>query len=392
MFLKFIWSGGNDCVKRTYLLNDYNQGGLRMVDVEAFSQAQKLVWVKHLLDPNYTSFWKLLETTALSDLCRDTSVLWKSYAPDCVLASLENTQLAEALRVWYLYRNKVKENFGYSDYCLQDFIWWNRKVRLKSKSFFFYPEWFDLGICTLNDLNRGYNFIKSFEDLVIEYDISIKDKRKYNYLMKGISEDWFYNPMNVYENIFDKIVASLFDANKITKHSYNILKPNDRPINTELYWIDVLGIEEDIDWDIIHNNNFTCTIEIGRADSPLCFFCKKYDESFVHLFCECEKVQSLWDSLTALIENKTGDHFTLSNCQKMFGVDVSDTEHKTTLNFLILCLKFYIYRSKFQEVNLSFPAFKNLVKMKVKTEYKVAESKGKLSKHFKKFSFDLSED
>ena len=122
------------------------------------------------------------------------------------------------------------------------------------------------------------------------------------------------------------------------------------------------------------------------------FFWKTYDESFVHLFCDCEKVKSLWDSLTAYIEDKTGDHFTFSNSQKMFGVELSDSEHKTTFNFLILCLKFYIYRSKFQEDNLSFPAFKNLIKMKVKTEYKVAESKGKLGKHFKKFSFDLIED
>ena len=102
MFFKFIWSGNNDRVKRTFLSNEYNQGGLRMIDVEAFSQAQKLVWVKYLLDPNYTSFWKLLEMTSLSELCQDTSVLWKSYAPECVLTSLANTQLAEALRVWYL--------------------------------------------------------------------------------------------------------------------------------------------------------------------------------------------------------------------------------------------------------------------------------------------------
>ena len=102
-------------------------------------------------------------------------------------------------------------------------------------------------------------------------------------------------------------------------------------------------MEDDVDWSIIHNNNFTCTIEtqlrafyfkifhkaictnkflhkIGRADSPLCFFCKTYDESFVHLFCDCDKVKSLWDSLTAYIEDKTGDHFTFSNSQKVFGV------------------------------------------------------------------------
>ena len=52
VFLKFIWNGGNDKVKRNFLFNDYSDCGLHMIDVEAFSQAQKMVWVKHLLDPN----------------------------------------------------------------------------------------------------------------------------------------------------------------------------------------------------------------------------------------------------------------------------------------------------------------------------------------------------
>ena len=49
--------------------------------------------------------------------------------------------------------------------------------------------------------------MKTFEDLVLEYDISIKDRRKYNSLMNGLLLDWFYNPKNVQENIFDRIVS-----------------------------------------------------------------------------------------------------------------------------------------------------------------------------------------
>ena len=49
-FLKFIWRGGNDRVKR---------GGLRMVGVVVFSQTQKMVWTKHLHDPNHSGFlWR----------------------------------------------------------------------------------------------------------------------------------------------------------------------------------------------------------------------------------------------------------------------------------------------------------------------------------------------
>ena len=127
--------------------------------------------------------------------------------------------------------------------------------------------------------------------------------------MNGISMDWFYNTRDVEENLFDKIVASLFDNGKITKSSYNIFRVKDSPSDTELFWYDALNVEDDIDWGIIHDNNFNCCIEtqlrafylkifhkaictnkflpkIGRSDSPFCYFCKKVDETLVHMFCE----------------------------------------------------------------------------------------------------------
>jgi len=415
LFFKFIWNGGNDRVKRAFLCNDYSNGGLRMVDVLAFSQAQKLVWAKHLLDPNFSAFWKHVESSVLSQFNHiDPCLLWKTNAPDCVLATLKNCQLGETIKVWYVYRDKLKANLGHEEFFLQDPIWYNQNVRLKTKRFFYYPNWHELGISTLSDLDRGYNFLKSFEDLVLEYDISIKDRRKYTFLVKGISLDWFYNPPEVLDNIFDKIVQSLFDHAKITRPSYYIFKVEENPEKAELYWTEVLDIEnaDDIDWQSIHDNNFKCTIEtqirsfyfkifhraictnkflhkIGRTDTPLCYFCKKSDESFIHLFCRCDKIVPLWDNLSTFIEGKCGENIIFSNLQKMFGIDTMSSEHNVCINFMVLYLKFYIYRCKFQQCIPNFEAFLNLIRLKLKTEYNIAEKRGNLGKHFKKFTFDF---
>ena len=96
------------------------------------------------------------------------------------------------------------------------------------------------------------NMIKTFEDLVPEYDIAIRDRRKYNSLMNGLLIDWFYNQKNVQENIFDLTVASLFDNGKITKFSYSILKENVSPNDTEDFWFEALNVDEDLDWRTIH--------------------------------------------------------------------------------------------------------------------------------------------
>ena len=59
------------------------------------------------------------------------------------------------------------------------------------------------------------------------------------------------------------------------------------------------------------------------------------------------------------------------------------------LIFSFLCLKFHLH-SKFQQTNPNLVEFLNLVKTKRNTEYKIAESKGKLKQHFKKWILDLA--
>ena len=410
LFYKFIWNGGNDRVKRNILCNDYDDGGLRMFDPLLFSQAQKLTWVKHLLDPNYSSFWKHLEISVLEKFHPDWTILFRSDAPNCVLNTISNCQLIESLKLWYLYRNKIKENLGWSDFHLQDPIWWNKNVRLKTKKFFHYPVWDEKGIQHISDLYFGNNLVKTFEDLVIEFDILISDRRKYNSLMNGIYLDWFHNSKNIQENVFHEISTCLVKEVKVPKYVYSILRDR-AAVEVENKWVDSLDILDEVDWNYIHNANLTCTIEtqmrsfyfklfhkaictnqflhkIGRTNSPNCYFCNNFPETILHFLCECEKVSPLWDELCFLINNVSGESFNFSNFEKMFGVtDLS--EHDVCINFLFLCLKFYLHRCKFQQTNPSFVAFLNFVKIKRNSEYKIAGSKGKLRQHFKKWTLDL---
>ena len=101
-----------------------------------------------------------------------------------------------------------------------------KNVRLKTKRYFYYPDWHNLGVSTLGDLYRGHNFVETFEDLVLEYDISIRDRRKYNLLMNGILLDWFHPPPQVKNSIFDEIVETLFGDGKITKTYLRMVPPS----------------------------------------------------------------------------------------------------------------------------------------------------------------------
>ena len=85
---KFIWNGGNDRDKQDILSNAFEHGGLRMFDLHLFSHAQKFTWVKHLHDPDYFSFWKMLEISVFEDFQPDWTILFRTVAPDYVLDTL----------------------------------------------------------------------------------------------------------------------------------------------------------------------------------------------------------------------------------------------------------------------------------------------------------------
>ena len=118
----------------------------KMFNLLVYAQAQKMSWVCKLLDDNYTSTWKVNELKMLSLFNEDQLVLFKAHAPDCVLNKLKNSQLIETIKIRHIYRQEIIKELGVSQYHLQEYIWWNKNVRLKHKSYFFYPSWYERGI------------------------------------------------------------------------------------------------------------------------------------------------------------------------------------------------------------------------------------------------------
>ena len=56
-----------------------------------------MTWVKSLLDKNYDSVWKTIECASLKKFRENQDILWISHAPESILKSLNNIQLADSL-------------------------------------------------------------------------------------------------------------------------------------------------------------------------------------------------------------------------------------------------------------------------------------------------------
>jgi hypothetical protein len=58
---KFIWANKPDKIKRKRLTQDYENGGIKLTDIDCFLNAIKASWVKRYLDKNNKSKWKTLK-------------------------------------------------------------------------------------------------------------------------------------------------------------------------------------------------------------------------------------------------------------------------------------------------------------------------------------------
>ena len=260
MLFKFIWSGGNDTVKRQLMCNDYSFGGLKMIDPYTLSMAQKMSWVKLLLDDNYESLWKSIEISILNNFSDKRDILWKTYAPDTILNKLTSSQLAESLQTWYIFRESFSItafNTAFSSIGSCQCIWFNRNIRSKSKQYFLYQDWLDRELVYISDLlNPPHPGNKLFEELILDYGIiSAQDWRKYNFLLKNIPEDWLVTSDLTPDIIFDAIRTKLLKIQKIPKYAYSVMLESSVPEKQMIFWNDLYDPDQ-INWKKTHMNNF----------------------------------------------------------------------------------------------------------------------------------------
>jgi len=58
IFYCFLWNNKGDKIKRTVLINDYNKGGLKMIDLSLFKKSLKTTWIRKYLDVSNHGKWK----------------------------------------------------------------------------------------------------------------------------------------------------------------------------------------------------------------------------------------------------------------------------------------------------------------------------------------------
>ena len=165
LIFKFLWKGV-DKVTRLSAINDYENSGLKMIDLETMVKSLRLAWLKRIFSEN-DGTWKNYLHHVLK--CFGGSFVFHcNYnIKDLTISSQFYTEL---LQWWADFRDEFS-----ADKPWQNIIWNNKDIRIDNKPIF-YKTSLESGITHVSDLRFDLNITES-------YNIATKKMKKVNILV-----------------------------------------------------------------------------------------------------------------------------------------------------------------------------------------------------------------
>ena len=182
-------------------------------------------------------------------------------------------------------------------------------------------------------------------------------------IVQAIPSTWKKQISNYGKRINEKTPANIVIPNMKVKEVYaKLLRPLvQKP--TPQKTIEKLLANDDINWQKVYmvprkvsissairifqykilNNILYLNRKISKFDkgvSHLCFLCLKEPEDILHLFCQCDKTQLLWETLS----NKVAGFLSLPKLEPelaILGKWDLNTNEKVLINHIVLLIKYY---------------------------------------------------
>ena len=114
-------------------------------------------------------------------------------------------------------------------------------------------------------------------------------------------------------------------------------------------------------------------------DTQICSFCNQEDETVIHLFANCYKSKTLWNSLKKFFKD-TINLPSLTPQSAILGFPQTDHELFLIINYLLLLFKYYLYVSRCSKT-ISFAA----LKINIKKAYILEKNLSKYDEKKKRF-------
>ena len=403
LFFKFIWEQKPDKVKREVITQNYDYGGLRMVNFEHMFKAMKAMWVKRMLiniNANWLLYLKSHLDMNLADFIKCT--LHKDKIP-CHLPQFYQQVFSSWASV-----NEMIEKYDDPWDIRRQFINYNKGILAANE--YFNIHWnsklYKNKIKMIHDICKPDGSLLSRPQLEQKFNFSV-NQMEYNSLVNAIPQKW-KNVLKT-QNIHDHLISSKehihvktdkFDKpiEKIcNKDLYNLfVKPSSpRTLKCTEKWESEFGktlewkkyftvakIEtkakiQSFQYAIIHQI-FPCNLYLSKWKdnwSANCIRCNEID-TINHYFYYCRVASNFWNALQDWLLTRIPNININIICKDVILGVLEPRKYADMLNFVILQGKWYIYCKKLGNEEVVFKEFLHILDNRLQIEKLIFSIKG----------------
>ena len=131
-------------IKRNVMINDFSEGGLKMIDIESFNKSLKSSWIKKYLDPENSSSWKFFLDLELQSHGGKTIFLGNLTREDaCCFIEVSDPFIKEILETWC--EASFTENLTSEAQSLFSPLSYNSQIKIGNRPVFF-KDWSFKGV------------------------------------------------------------------------------------------------------------------------------------------------------------------------------------------------------------------------------------------------------
>ena len=322
----FLWDGKPDKIKRETLIQSYENGGLKMIDIDIFIKTIKCSWIKRLSDQNNKGDWKAIYLRKLEKLGGIDFFECNINKEDSKHLIQKPTFLKEIVSSW------ADINFSSNLKHISTQKIWNNSLIKNNQNLFFNKEWQQKGIQTIGQLyDSKHKTFLTFEQMKIKFNLKQSDFLKYYQILSSIPKKWKSEIKhdtieNQQLNLYKSLMKSKASNKLISKIQLERIQSNNE-IKPHKQWEKQFT---NLNWKHIHSMPFECTIDTklrafqykytmriyptnqflfkcNMTNSSNCDFCHMDVETIRHLFWECRMVQSFWNEIKNMMINRNID-------------------------------------------------------------------------------------
>ena len=372
ILFNFIWNSKIDKIKRKVITQNYTCGGLKMIDLDQYIKGLKSTWIRRILRDSHSNWKILLES------CIDLEILLSvgsDYQFHDQVKQLNNFW-KEVINAYHEIQDKTELN-NWQEYMCQS-LWYNKNIRIDNKPLF-YRKWYNKGIKYIYDLlDEDCNFL-TLDNIQHRFSLQIShlaytgivhaiksDLKKYNFERNS----YRYGPH------IPQTIKIYICTKRGSRPMYDILNRVQVTNPTgKRKWAKVFNIPDSewkfiftlpfqvckdskLQWTQVRINHYILTTntfmyKIGMINYTVCTLCETEDETIYHLIWQCSKTQQFIGDFKIYCNSKN-IAFEIADKTFIFG-DLKSQDK--VLNYLLIYMKYYIYKTRCLKHKLSVKAF-----------------------------------